>query len=615
MATPIGLVVQQVPSQAPPLIAPSDVGVLGLVLRSRRGTTDEPVRFTSYQDLLNYILIDPDTPTSLTLRNLFIEAGTFGLTVYVQRVGSGSVGNYAYSSSIGLVLEILPSVTSVSGYDHVRLQITAPSPTTYDVTIKVEDSTNTALQTETFTGLTKETFADAINFGPAASKYVRVINYSRSAISTPINAVFNTVSAPWMLNTLAAVQNVTFWAGRLGKQDFGSWSQDYYVTLDMLDTTKPHLATLTVYKFNSSNSTYDAVETIGNLEISNWVSKINNSSNYIVVDGAVDGDNIPYIPVRQQLVGGSETPVALSDYSSVLAKFINTPVTEIMAPDLYSADWCIELDNFIKSQRPDIVGLCNLPYNATINNVQNTVFTAADTNLMNDTVTFGSLLQREFRVALYKGWGLTQNTIGSQTWVPTLGSIYGAYYIRKVNLNGGLPSIAPAGSTVNITTILRLDDTNGRYNSNDLTYLVRTLGVNPVVNEPGLGFYVKTSRTPSTKNEFYDVHRQRSVGFLIRSFKTSLTFIEQQPHTLELRRQVVATLSIFLRSLYDRGMFDNTKGPAGAYLIKCDDQNNPPILMEQRILVCEVAVKIVDTVETAFINIRSESRNLTVTGS
>jgi len=617
MATPVGLIVRQVPSQAPPLVTPSDVGILGVILRSKRGTMNEAIRFSSYQDLLNYCLIDPNTPTALTLRNAYLEAGTFGLTTYVVRVGTGfTTARYNYSSSVGLVLDITPQALSTPGFDHVYLNITnGSSPNTYDITIELRDSSNATIGSpEIFNNVTINNLVSTINEGPNSSRFVKVVFYSQTpnSISVPITGNFNNPTGN-ALNTMSSTVTYTFKAGRLGQEDPGSWANGYAISFTT-SVISPTSATLTVY-VKDDNGNYVEVETITNLTSSNWVSKINNNSNYVVVTGNVDGDPMPYIPTVTPLSGGGDpSSYTLNDYIRGLVKFVGTPITEIMAPDVFSANWAKELDSFIKSQMPTVVGLVNLPYNSTITNISNT-FTAADTNLSNDTISFSSLLQKEFRVAVYKGWGLTNNTLGSQTWVPSIGSVYGAYFIRKMMLNGGLPFVAPGGSNVATTTLLKLDDTNGKYTQTDLTYIVRNLGVNPLVNDPGLGIYVKTSRTMSTSNVFYDIHRQRSVGFLIKSFQSSLTFIEQEPHTIELRKKVVSTITEFLKTLYTAGMFDNTQGLSGAFLVKCDDQNNPPTLMEQRILVCEVAVKIVDTVETAFINIRSESRNLAVTGS
>ena len=66
---------------------------------------------------------------------------------------------------------------------------------------------------------------------------------------------------------------------------------------------------------------------------------------------------------------------------------------------------------------------------------------------------------------------------------------------------------------------------------------------------------------------------------------------------------------------YNRGMFDKTKGYTGAVAIKCDEENNPEEQRVVRVLECDVTFKLVDIVETAYINVKSAQRTLTVTGN
>jgi hypothetical protein len=368
MGNPIGLIVQQIPAQAPPLVTPADVGILGVLSRSKRGILNEAVRFTNYQDYLNYVSLDPNDRNSLNIRNAFNEAGTFGLSVYSVRVGEESptkyqTAKYLFSSQVNLVFQITPYALGLTGFDHLDITISAGVNGTYDITLDAKDNTNTSLSVpgnpETFNNVSKDVLIDTINSGLSGSKLAKIIFYSGTPITAtlPITITLNNVNQVIGVNGLSSAINYNFYAGRLGKKDPGTWGNDYFIAMYPSDTHKPNISSLFVYVFDPITNNYVNVETITNLTTENWVSKINGLSNYICVIGNNDGDSMPYIPNITQLSGGQDqTTFVLNDYVNALSSFLGTPVTEIMALDVFSADWANMLDTFIKGNMADVVG-------------------------------------------------------------------------------------------------------------------------------------------------------------------------------------------------------------------------------------------------------------------
>jgi uncharacterized protein len=62
-----------------------------------------------------------------------------------------------------------------------------------------------------------------------------------------------------------------------------------------------------------------------------------------------------------------------------------------------------------------------------------------------------------------------------------------------------------------------------------------------------------------------------------------------EPNDFALHQTLVATISIFLETLWLQGAFTGSS-PSDAFFVKIDDQNNPPELADKGQLLVEVGV-------------------------
>ena len=410
---------------------------------------------------------------------------------------------------------------------------------------------------------------------------------------------------------------ITISAGQFGDPDPGKWANNFAYSFSSVPGN-PRQRSYQNYQL--VNNVYTQIGSSFIIDTNSLVDGINDAgsgSGYTYIPGTFDGTLPSGDGIIIPLTGGTDETAApvLTDYIGTLTAktglyaFIDTKVSLITSIDAFALsghqgiDYAFALNSFIPVYKPAAIGIATSYLDDKIATI--------DLTASLNGVRWRDMLKPQSYICAYKGWEKVDNEKGGKVNIPSHIAVLGSGFIRKVFDGSRLPSVAPGGQTALISDIFSMDEST--YISDDLTYLTKVLGFNAIIQEEGIGYYPITSRMMSTQNKNYDIHKMRCINYIIDSFNKSLGFIIQEGNTPELRKLLISSIDFFTQDHYNRGMFDKFNGYEGAVQIKCDDDNNPQIAVQNRQLFCQVSLRFVNIVETAFIFINNVDGSLNIT--
>lgn len=370
-------------------------------------------------------------------------------------------------------------------------------------------------------------FANADPFSPTvyASRIVGAL--STPAIKT--QAVFGT--------------SVTLTAAYLGRPDPGIWGNDLVVEFNAPGGISPKLYTATV-KYKSK-----VVEQFQGATCIVLQTTINQQSEYVAVTFAAE----PTPPVAGTitvltLAGGVYAAPVEADYTPVpsavsptgLAVFDGYNIQLLTLTELSSSTAAKTLSDYC-TRRLDVHGIAVLPFRATGAVAQD----------------FATLLQTSgrSRISIYDHWRRVNSTYGT-SWIPGMGYVLGAGFIRTAALQGDYIHIPPAG--VDSVSIGAVECAPARRGQAELNFYTRELTINSVVFTEGTGYYIATSRTMSTNTLHQSIHLGLQASYYVRAIENNLLFAVQKPNTPELGRRGYVALRSFFKGEYAVGALERS---------------------------------------------------------
>lgn len=93
----------------------------------------------------------------------------------------------------------------------------------------------------------------------------------------------------------------------------------------------------------------------------------------------------------------------------------------------------------------------------------------------------------------------------------------------------------------------------------------------------------------------------------------NFSWVEQEPNNENTRSRLTRSALKFLGDLYNRGMFETRGGFENNVSFKCDEDNNPIQVVNQRKLVADNVVRFVEVAETVEINFMNTREGIIVT--
>lgn len=136
-------------------------------------------------------------------------------------------------------------------------------------------------------------------------------------------------------------------------------------------------------------------------------------------------------------------------------------------------------------------------------------------------------------------------------------------------------------------------------------------GINCLRSFPGRGLLVWGARTLSADPNWRYVNVRRVCLAIIKQILVNLQWTVFEPNTRALWDKIVATLSLFLRDLFRRGALAGAK-PSEAFFVKCDEETNPPEVVERGQVVTLIGFAPARPAEFILVTIKRTAESVTV---
>jgi hypothetical protein len=129
--------------------------------------------------------------------------------------------------------------------------------------------------------------------------------------------------------------------------------------------------------------------------------------------------------------------------------------------------------------------------------------------------------------------------------------------------------------------------------------------VNCIRTLPGRGIRVWGARSLSAAadTQWMFIHVRRLMSYIEASVERSSRWAVFEPNDDKLRRALVHSLTVFLERIWQSGGLKGAT-PAEGFFVRCDETNNPPAVIDQGQLVCEVGVAVAAPMEFIIFEIR-----------
>lgn len=390
-------------------------------------------------------------------------------------------------------------------------------------------------------------------------------------------------TAPSLTYTLETTDTLTFSAAYYGDASPG------VVASNALKIEMVADGSSTVWRLNVYDSTYGTdilVESIGSLTYANIQGTLQSQSRYVkaVITGTAD-DNL-IAKAKTALTGGTDPTAPTNLSATEYGNFDNYSVQMLFAPFWTAVADHQALEAYC-SGRNDCMGLVAATYATTTSTING---------------TYGTLSISKSFLAGYFNWTKVTNyrSGGEQQWIPNLGGVIGAYYIRQLVAEGSNAFVPPGGLRTSIFGVL---GQKYELSASDIETMVHTEGWNVIQYYRGKGFVTRTSRTLSTTSKHYSIHIRRSINFLISTFRQTLGEYEQRQNNDRTRAQIQNAINLFLSSQYTKGMFEREGGYDNNVRVICDESNNDVNVRQNRQLVVDIYMNFAEVAETVYVNL------------
>jgi hypothetical protein len=141
--------------------------------------------------------------------------------------------------------------------------------------------------------------------------------------------------------------------------------------------------------------------------------------------------------------------------------------------------------------------------------------------------------------------------------------------------------------------------------------LLNPRGVNCLRSFPGRGLMVWGARTLSQESNWRYVNVVRLTLAVIKQILINLQWTVFEPNDRRLWDKIVATLTIFLRDLFQRGALVGER-PEEAFFVKCDDETNPPAVIDRGEVVTRLGIAPARPAEFVVVTIKRTSESVSV---
>ena len=240
-----------------------------------------------------------------------------------------------------------------------------------------------------------------------------------------------------------------------------------------------------------------------------------------------------------------------------LSIFKKEDVQIVMNTEFHTRTMAVEGGSF--GADADMLYVFNLPENANRAEAQDFA-----TTLQTGTIS---------HLAGYHGWVKTIVDDVNYGYVPMIGCVIGAGYIRATAMQGDFIHIPPGGIDSAFTDIVEIK--NGKLSQQEIDLFVQTYTINVVKYQKGLGYFLISSRTMSSNALYHSIHIRLQTSFYKRVLRENFNWVLQKPNTPELKRSIKGACYSYFKTEYNNGALETSVDFETACNIIIDNRNNP----------------------------------------
>ena len=182
--------------------------------------------------------------------------------------------------------------------------------------------------------------------------------------------------------------------------------------------------------------------------------------------------------------------------------------------------------------------------------------------------------------AYYFPWLEVYDPEKGNIFVPPGGHVAGVY--ARVDAERGVHK-APANELVRGALGLRYTITKGEQD------ILNPKGINCIREFKGRGIRIWGARTISSDPEWRYINVRRLFNMVEHSIEKGTQWVVFEPNDERLWKKVVRNIKAFLSRIYMSGALFG-KNPDQAFYVKCDDETNPPEVIDAGQLICEIGM-------------------------
>jgi hypothetical protein len=230
--------------------------------------------------------------------------------------------------------------------------------------------------------------------------------------------------------------------------------------------------------------------------------------------------------------------------------------------------------------------------------------TGKGTNKIEDWPAHFQLLSSAKYGALYYPWiqEKAADFGGRELFIPPSGHLAGIY--SRTERERGIGK-APANEMIQGVVALELSVSDAEQS------LLNPKGVNCLRSFPGRGLRVWGARTLSLDPLWRYVNVRRVCLAIIKHILTNLQWTVFEPNDRRLWDKIVATLTLFLRDLFQSGALAGTK-PEEAFFVQCNEETNPPEVIDRGEVITQIGFAPARPAEFILVTIKRTSEAISV---
>jgi len=522
---------------------------LGLLMETERGVPNKSYLITSLREFTRLFGTKQSSMYSAyVIESLFNNAGGYPVNIFGVRI----VGTDSETASVVLKNEY----SNIQVFEKVTLQVaTATQPQIDKLTPKnvdIGDAFSVAINggtadshTATTTDPEDVVAALVTAIGTTSGVTATASDDDKSIILTGADDTPFTTTVTATNNSTVNQPIATIKAGYQGQEDPGTWGNNLR---------------LRVYPKNDPNGVKDAylfevyyknvqVEQFTGATWAALFADINARSQYVMATLTDATKDLTHGVFAGNLSGGEyDAPTdemfeptydSITSAPQGLALFEGVDAQILACPEVFSTNYAYLADDFCRTNRKFFV--FSLPYNATESVVE---------QYHNTLVTNASSYS-----AGYLNWVEVAAEGGGRVWIPSIGYVLGAAYVKKSGMDNSVAWSIPGGvQTVGrgffrITDDIMSEDKVGRY--------VKKWRVNVIKHVPNIGYCLWSSRTYSNNPLFESIHIRLETNWLVDSLLARNQKFIQRMNTPSLKKEMIADTRMFMLNLYQQGGIEN----------------------------------------------------------